>query len=102
MKWRFFILLGLLPLGGCFDDQRASLAKCEIATPGDPNLFFSDYSRQMYLCMEAAGYEMDLSSDLCQPNINLALWVNPYCYSPTGKLQKEVHKVEMSLFYSKK
>ena len=81
-----------LLLGGCFDDQRREMGKCNVEAvktyPDERN--FMDRDKLIVMCMEAAGYEFDLADDRCKGNYSLqnsiSLQQNVYCYVPANKV----------------
>jgi hypothetical protein len=112
----FIVFLCLLPLAGCYSEQKQQLAKCRIqedaySRPGqtaDANVTMMASSNRVELCMEAAGYEMATTNDtICHVGISsdqdymvtsdYTRAAMPICYQPTGWFAKLVFRFENAL-----
>ena len=96
---RLVVFLPLV-LAACFADQKQQLAKCQIegqkAYPG-PTLPVSDeVSRYIVLCMQAAGYDLNLTHKACPvPRPNPPFTTDPYCYRPSGAIVRLFFNLEV-------
>jgi len=99
-NWRQFLpLLLLLPLAGCFADQKSQLAACESSAPksgaGQP-------FQSVRACMDTAGYRFIGWDDsvVCglgavvkgQP---LADGTDALCFEPKGWLALKIYRIEV-------
>lgn len=96
---RCLVLLLVLPLAGCFEQQEAQLAKCQretqpIGYPNDMRGFNADL---MDNCMSTAGYRFDISHNDCELKPGIPIRVNAYCYVPAGAIQYWLYRTEMML-----
>jgi hypothetical protein len=94
---RWLVLLLVLPLAACFDQQEAQLAKCQretqpIGYPFDMRGFNADL---MDICMRVAGYRFDVSHKDCELKPGIPLRVNAYCYVPAAPIQYWLYRTEM-------
>lgn len=92
-------MLLVLPLSGCFQEQKQQVATCEFdARRTYPNLRLetsNDVGEFIKLCMKAAGYDWDLSDNKCQPGFRTE--ANPYCYVPSTEGGKWAYHAEQWL-----
>lgn len=99
----FVVLLLLLPLAGCYADQKARLAACEKAAdqhlshaaPGEP-------FKQIQTCMDKAGYRFIGWNDgvVCDMAAVVQGRMSPTgsgaeCFEPKGWLALKIYRVEV-------
>ena len=99
----FVTLLSLLPLMGCYADQKAQLAACEKAAdqspshaaPGEP-------FKQIQRCMDRAGYRFIGWNDgvVCGMSAlvrgqHLADGTDALCFEPKGWLALKLYRIEV-------
>src|SRR5665647_3512180 len=98
---RCLILLLVLPLAGCFDQQEAQLAECKRLTQpiGYPSNMRGFNADLMDNCMREAGYRFDVSHKDRELKPGIPLRVNAYCYVPAMPIQYWLYRTEM-LFHS--
>ena len=99
----FVTLLFLLPLMGCYADQKAQLAVCEKTadrspargTPGQP-------FKQIQTCMDQAGYRFIGWNDgvVCDMSAVVQGTVSPTgsgaeCFEPKGWLALKIYRIEV-------
>lgn len=100
---RLAILLLTIPLAGCFTDQKQAVAKCEMDTfrvyPDQRTRYTIAAENYLELCMTAAGYDFDISSAKCQPQMGGAFVSadQPSCYVPSNPGGKLGYQIEMWL-----
>jgi hypothetical protein len=101
MRWLAVVLLAL-PLAGCFDDQKAALAKCKLDArrtyPSEKWLDIGPAASYIETCMQAAGYDVDHQQKRCK--LNMAAYdlpTNALCYRPAGRISNVIYEVEMRL-----
>jgi hypothetical protein len=96
MRWPLVILV-ILPLFGCFDDQKRQLAQCRLdaSKPPLPTGIYQPTS-QIRLCMEAAGYDwVGFDQDeRCNPSDSLAGNPNPFCFRPSGFFARLAFRID--------
>jgi hypothetical protein len=100
--WRVLCpLIFPLLLAGCFEDQKQTVAKCELDTlrvyPDQRKKYSIDAENYLVLCMKASGYEFDMTHKKCQPTMG-GLFVSadqPYCYVPSSPGGKIGYQIEM-------
>ncbi|HXS06682.1 MAG TPA: hypothetical protein VN723_07835 [Rhizomicrobium sp.] len=96
---QFLPLLLVLPLVGCFADQKAQLAKCEYAAPrtgaGEPFKSVRD-------CMDQAGYRFIGWDDGITCGLGavvkaraLADGTDALCFEPKGWLALKIYRIEV-------
>lgn len=95
----FLPLLLLLPLAGCFSDQKAQLTACEATAPrtgaGEP-------FRTIQSCMDKAGYRFIGWNDgvVCGMSAlvrgqHLADGTDALCFEPKGWLALKLYRIEV-------
>jgi hypothetical protein len=101
---RAVALLLVIPLCGCFADQKQQLAQCKLAAlekysgKGDTDFGPTRNAISIYnsKCMAAHGYEDNLPDKRCQVTFWDAGYDNPYCYAPSGWLARKIYRIETS------
>ena len=87
-RFRMLAVLLLLPLAGCFSDQKAAAARCTAKAKAE-HARSADQSEEEYLdslggpivgCMKAAGYYYYEDQPDCDGTAG-----NPYCYRDAKK-----------------
>jgi hypothetical protein len=96
---RFLPLLLLLPLAGCFSDQKAKLGACELAAPrtgpGQP-------FKSIQGCMDQAGYNFIGWNDGVVCGMSTLVRGRPaadgtdaLCFEPKGWLALKLYRIEV-------
>jgi hypothetical protein len=98
----FALLLFVLPLAGCKQDQEKQLAACKLESmrlyeePLIPDAFdVLPYHKYIKTCMAAKGYGMTVLSDRCVVGVDFSIQVE--CYKPTGRLERLLFNLEEKL-----
>lgn len=96
-------VLLLLPLAGCYADQKAQLAACEKTAAGSPSRALpGEPFKQIQACMAGAGYRFigwndgvvcDLAS-VVQGKSSLTS-TGAECFEPKGWLALKIYRLEM-------
>jgi hypothetical protein len=92
------ILLLLLPLAGCYADQKRDLAQCvkqsSAATPLDTissvDERHDNIGESVVQCMQQAGYQHNLADPNCIDDVDFDV----HCYMPKGFWAKAVYTFE--------
>lgn len=96
---RLFPLLLLLPLAGCFSDQKSRLAACEASAPrtGEGQPF-----KAIQTCMDQAGYRFIGWNEGVVCNMGAVVRGNPVkdgtdalCFEPKNWLALRIYRVEV-------
>jgi hypothetical protein len=95
---RGLLVLLLLTLSGCFNDQKQQLAKCELEARQYPPRS-NEAITYINLCMQANGYEWDRIEKRCTvgrfDDWSMDELRNPYCYEPTGWLARGLYRLQI-------
>lgn len=99
----FVILLFLLPLMGCYADQKAELAACEKAADQSPSRTApGEPFKQIQGCMDRAGYRFIGWNDgvVCDMAAVVQGKLSPAgtgaeCFEPKGWLALKIYRVEV-------
>jgi hypothetical protein len=93
-------LAAMLALSGCApDDPGKQAAQCELDAmrvyPGKQLGLSDEVGHHMRLCMRAAGFEFNTSSNMCA--VSYRAEANPACYAPVGPLAKASLQIQSLL-----
>jgi hypothetical protein len=99
----FVILLLLLPLAGCYADQKAQLAACEkTADRSPPNDATGEPFKHIQSCMDQAGYRFIGWNDgvVCDMAAVVkgqlsATGTDAECFEPKGWLALRIYRIEI-------
>jgi hypothetical protein len=99
----FMTLLLLLPLTGCYADQKTQLAACEkTADRGPPNDATGEPFKHIQSCMDGAGYRFIGWNDgvVCDMGAVVkgqtsATGTDAECFEPKGWLALRIYRIEM-------
>ena len=99
----FVLLLLLLPLMGCYADQKDQLAACEKTAAGSPlRRAPGQPFKQIQSCMDRAGYRFIGWNDgvVCDMNAVVQGTVSPTgsgaeCFEPKGWLALKIYRIEV-------
>ena len=93
---RAFVALIALPLSGCFADQEQQVASCENEAmhthPREQLSTGAHIGDYMQTCMEAHGYDWNLTDKRCR--VTNTVERNPYCYTPSDPLDRLLYLIE--------
>jgi hypothetical protein len=104
MAIRTFVpLLLLLPLGGCYADQKAQLATCEIAADRSPSRTApGEPFKQIQGCMDQAGYRFIGWNDGVVCDMGAVVQGRPSstgagaeCFEPKNWLALKIYRLEV-------
>ncbi|HUO02881.1 MAG TPA: hypothetical protein VMU31_08885 [Rhizomicrobium sp.] len=104
MSTRTFVtLLLLLPLAGCYADQKAQLASCEKAADRSPSHSAPGQPfKQIQACMDQAGYRFIGWNDgvVCDMSAVVQGTMSPTgsgaeCFEPRGWLALKIYRIEV-------
>jgi hypothetical protein len=91
------LLLALLMLSGCWEEQKEQVAECQMegikAYPSESLEQGNHIEHLILTCMTAHGYDFDLLRRLCTVNDQMA--ANPYCYVPSNPIGRSIFEHEV-------
>ena len=93
-------ILLVLPLSGCFSDQRLSTTECELqamrAIPAGSLAYRgnqgADMDRAMLQCMASHGYDSNSNQTKCK--LRHEFMADPFCYTPKNQIERLIYWLE--------
>ncbi len=94
---RLLAIVMLLPLAGCFEDQKQQAASCDAEAqrtyPTERRETGSKWAAYVDTCMTAHEYDWRIGEKRCE--VVNGMEANPYCYIPSGWLSRAIYRIEV-------